>query len=507
MDFYNNYKGSKEKFDEFNKEVINMPRDKFTDTGIKKIQVLSAYLLLIEKKEKSYNYKEIMQEINKALTNKKTPYFVDKDLEKDYFTFQLSELNNYYDKNGRMFRHLMEICNLFSLLKPVGKKKFKINIEKCKEFVLIKENKFNDSLRNTLLDINIKDNYFINTIKGVKKHINNSSDYPIALTILKYLNEINRPVTSFELSIFFGRVDDLSTESKILDRALKLGAQFSDNKEEQEIFFFEYMNWKDSKGIYYKYRSSASPEFKFKNFIILMEEFGLIEKKLYSNSYVLTEYSLSILKEHVPTYLADLEKLIEDIDEKDINEAEVMDAIVKSRYKELKEYVEKDETLIKLINKRSLKKENEKIRKRDKLVMLFSKIIKNYKCDIIFTYDDNDHPNFLFNKKLFDKKDMLGYCEGHHIIEFSRENGPDIIENIILVDPNTHMLIHHGHPNLKKELYSILREKEIITLKIFQDMIIKYNCLNEEHIEVLYNKGIIRFNEKPILLDMINHNK
>lgn len=52
MDFYNNYKGSKEKFDEFNKEVINMPRDKFTDTGIKKIQVLSAYLLLIEKKKK-----------------------------------------------------------------------------------------------------------------------------------------------------------------------------------------------------------------------------------------------------------------------------------------------------------------------------------------------------------------------------------------------------------------------------------------------------------------------
>ena len=44
---YNSYVGTKEKFEKFHNEVINMPRDSFSFQKLKQIRSIAAYLLHI----------------------------------------------------------------------------------------------------------------------------------------------------------------------------------------------------------------------------------------------------------------------------------------------------------------------------------------------------------------------------------------------------------------------------------------------------------------------------
>src|SRR5699024_6941711 len=279
--------------------------------------------------------------------------------------------------------------------------------------------------------------------------------------------------------------------------------------DQQKIYFFDYMGWINNDGSLFEYSTSEEPWFKFNTFLILMEQFGLIEFNDYDETIILTDYSKEILGEEIPAYIADLEIFLENVDTDNVADSEITDVIVEARQEGLREYLEENDDLIDLINQRSLREakqaeiEKEKEEKK-KLVMLFSKIRKDYTCKVIYSLNSDGLPEFQYNKKLFITRNNIGYCEGHHIIEFKRENGPDIVENILLTDPNTHMLLHHGHPNIQRDLYGILRRKGILTLDRFIKMIEKYNCLTVDHIEVLSNKGIISFDEKPVLLNKVN---
>ncbi|MEB7461494.1 hypothetical protein NGC05_02240 [Staphylococcus succinus] len=507
--YFEEYKNTKEGFELFSNETINMPRDKFNDAGIKKIQLLSSYLLLINDYENnSLSYKNIMELIRQKLKEGKEPILRDYELESKYFNFDKTLLDEHYEVKGREFRHLMGLCKLFNLLNvnEVSKRLSEVNFEKCKEFALSKNNSFNPSIRNSILEININNNPYINSLKNVSKHITNKSDYPLALSIVKYIKEMNRPVTRFEISVLLGRVDKLDKENDILSRAIYFGNMFPKTSEEQKYEFFNYMNWINDDDTLFQYKSSGEPWFKFNTFLLLMENFNLINIE---NEFItLTSYSNKILNEEIPAYIADLEQLLTNFDEESTKDSEIINTIIQVRYKGLKKFLKNDDSLIDIINKRSIRNtkftSNNK-RKRNDLVMLFSKLLKNYNCDVVYSVDQNGNPSFNFNKFLFANPQNIGYCEGHHILEFSRENGPDIVENIVLLDPNTHMLIHHGHPELKKQLYSILRNEKIVSFDTFLNMIDKYNCLTEEHVNILYNKGLIYFNEKPILLNKIKN--
>ena len=58
-EYFSKYMGRREGFDTFHNEVINMPRDQFSDTGLDKIRTLAGYLLLTEGKldTSGVNYK------------------------------------------------------------------------------------------------------------------------------------------------------------------------------------------------------------------------------------------------------------------------------------------------------------------------------------------------------------------------------------------------------------------------------------------------------------------
>lgn len=62
--------GSLEGFNKFHNEVINMPRDQFSNNDLPKIRLLAGYLLLTEGKIDNYgaNYKTILELISKEIS-------------------------------------------------------------------------------------------------------------------------------------------------------------------------------------------------------------------------------------------------------------------------------------------------------------------------------------------------------------------------------------------------------------------------------------------------------
>ena len=48
--YFQDYMNDLEKFKKFHNEVINMPRDEFSNTGLRKMRTLAGYLLLTEGK-------------------------------------------------------------------------------------------------------------------------------------------------------------------------------------------------------------------------------------------------------------------------------------------------------------------------------------------------------------------------------------------------------------------------------------------------------------------------
>ena len=110
--YYIKYMNTLEGFNSFHNEVINIPRDDFSSAGLSKLKVLAGYLLITEGSldSEGNNYKEIMNAISVNLHSNEIQYDIERDeeLEKSYFTY--SDLDSHYEVQGRMIRHLMELC-------------------------------------------------------------------------------------------------------------------------------------------------------------------------------------------------------------------------------------------------------------------------------------------------------------------------------------------------------------------------------------------------------------
>jgi hypothetical protein len=93
------YLNTIESFEKFHNQVINIPRDSFSDRNLKKLQVWSSYLLLIEEifPKNGTNYLKMIELISQQIKNWNFPkqYRDKKDVEIRYFKFDNNIKNHY----------------------------------------------------------------------------------------------------------------------------------------------------------------------------------------------------------------------------------------------------------------------------------------------------------------------------------------------------------------------------------------------------------------------------
>ncbi len=374
-------------------------------------------------------------------------------------------------------------------------KKVIINRNVCQEFFMINKDTL-ESLRAKIISMDISDNPMFQSSRCVKKISKKKIfSYKPAINILRYMKEINRPVSQFELANLFGIIiPEYTNENDIYKNAISIGKQLPNSLNEHQKWFFEYMNWKTADGKLYRYGSSQAPTFKFKTFLLFMKDLNLIQQTD-KNIFILTKYSIDLLNEDIPAEVVELERYIK-IAENESADKELADLILYNIKPSLLQYAAQNENFIKAMNRRSLthpliNKKGKKVRNR--LIAELAKIKANYTCQI------SKKPTF---------KDEKGnnYVESHHILEFIGEDGPDIIENILVISPFYHSLIHHACKEDLKDLYMTIRANNIINLNTFKNMIDEYNCLNLSHIFKLYEKGLITKLEYTELCDYLKNN-
>ena len=491
-EYFSEYMGSRDGFDTFHNEVINMPRDQFSDTGLDKIRMLAGYLLLTEGKldASGVNYKTTLECIATQLREGNYPLYRDTDLEERYFSY--TNISAHYESVGRMFRHLMSLCAFFGFVKSISKQQKIYNYDKCKEYYLSDDEILIPVARNNLMLLNAKDNDFIKSLRGI--NVDDTTDYRPTYAILRYMHQINRPSTKFELSVLLGRIDSLKTEADIIERALKIGAILPRNEQTQIPYFFFNMNWKDANNNHFSYARSQEPYFKFNSYILFLEAFELIAYDNINNTYSLTDYAETLLADDISYLIADLERLIILVDNYAADNSELNDLILYQRNPELLRLAREDATFIEKMNKRSLNNpiyDRAGKRQRNRLIAELAKIQADYKCQYA-------------QRTIFKTPNGKYYCEAHHIIEFNTENGPDITNNLVVLGPEAHMLIHHACKDEVDDAFMQLRVNGAMDVSRFKEMATVYNCLTAEHIEALSNKKAITYTEKAELLSLIS---
>lgn len=491
-EYFSEYMGSRDGFDTFHNEVINMPRDQFSDTGLDKIRTLAGYLLLTEGKldASGVNYKTTLECIATQLREGNYPLYRDTDLEERYFSY--TNISAHYESVGRMFRHLMSLCAFFGFVKSISKQQKIYNYDKCKEYYLSDNEILIPVARNNLMLLNAKDNDFIKSLRGI--NVDDTTDYRPTYAILRYMHQINRPSTKFELSVLLGRIDSLKTEADIIERALKIGAILPRNEQTQIPYFFSNMNWKDANNNHFSYARSQEPYFKFNSYILFLEAFELIAYDNINNTYSLTDYAETLLADDISYLIADLERLIILVDNYAADNSELNDLILYQRNPELLRLAREDATFIEKMNKRSLNNpiyDRAGKRQRNRLIAELAKIQADYKCQYA-------------QRTIFKTPNGKYYCEAHHIIEFNTENGPDITNNLVVLGPEAHMLIHHACKDEVDDAFMQLRVNGAMDVSRFKEMATVYNCLTAEHIEALSNKKAITYTEKAELLSLIS---
>lgn len=488
--YYSQYMGTLAGFNTFHNEVINMPRDQFSDAGLNKVKLLAGYLLLVEGKldPQGVNYKDTMLAIHKELSLGHFPDRRDVALENRYFNF--TNIDRQYETEGRMFRHLMGLCAFFGFVTSLSKNRKIFNFEKCKEYYIADDQLLIPIARNNLILLNARDNDFINALSGII--ITSDTDYQPALAILRYIKSIRRPVTKFELSILLGRIDKLKVQAQILERALEIGQVLPRTLSDQQTEFFKAMNWQNADGSLFTYASSQQPYFKFNSFLLFMEAFDLIRINPLSELITLTQYAEEILADDISYLIADLEKLLVAVDNYAGDNSQLNDLILNQRNPELLRLAKDDPQFIEKMNWRSIK--NPIIvdgkRTRNRLIAELAKIQADYKCQYA-------------NRHIFKMPNGKFYCEAHHIIEFSTEQGPDITLNLVVLGPEAHMIAHHACKEEKNNFYMQLAKNGALDISRFKDMITIYHCLTKDQLEILYNKHIITLNEKQELRNLL----
>jgi hypothetical protein len=489
--YYKVYQGNSGGFSKFHTEVINMPRDQFADTGLEKVRMLAGYLLLTEGRI-SYagcSYKDTMRIIKTELTSGNYPKYRDTTLENKYFNY--SNLDKHYETEGRMFRHLMSLCDFFGFVESISRDKKVYSYDKCNEYYLSEPKILMPIARNNLIMLDVGKNNFMKSLSGIM--VDDKTMYRPAYAIIRYISEMKRPVTKFELSILLGRIDELKHEKEILDRAFAIGTILPKLEDQQINFFFEHMKWIDKNGHRFLYARSQEPYFKFNNFLLFMSSFELIAYDTVTETYSLTQYSKEILQDDISYLIADLEKLLQIIDNELTDNNELNELILTQRNPELLALAKEDDLFVEKMNFRSLNHpivDTNGKRKRNHLIAELAKILADYKCQYA-------------NRHIFKMPNGRYYCESHHIIEFSRENGPDITLNLLALGPEAHTLIHRACNEDVENAYLQLQKNGALDIKRFRDMASVYKCLTQDHINVLTNKKIITTIEKTELEQLI----
>lgn len=491
--FYKDYLSTTTNFEKFHNEVINMPRDSFSSATYGKIRALASYLLLIEDvfdATEGHNYKEIMNFIINKISIGKKPLYPNQEFDERYFKTRFS-LDELYTNQGRMFRHLMGIMAFFGVIHSLSRQKKIIKFETCKEIAFADDNLLMSILRNNWIADNINSNDYIQNLKGIE--ISTNANYRPTYAILKYLKKIDRPATLFEVSVLLGRVDLLQSEEAILERAVRIATELPARQDEQIEYFFKKMNWNSSSGELFQYAASQQPYFKFKSFILYMNDFDLVNFNETNNTVTLTESSNKLLEEDIPIELLDLEKLLYMIDDDNETEATLQNIIINKRTPQILKAIREDNVLVEKINKRTMRNvefDNNGKRKRNKFIVELAKAKADYTCEAT-------------GRKTFKMPNGQYYVEAHHIIEFSRENGPDITENLLVLGPEKHMLLHHACQEEKEDLFNHLKTNGKICIERFRKMHTVYNCLTQEHVEILASKKLISSIDKEELLKLI----
>ena len=492
---YENYKGSMEGFNKFNNLALNMPRPSFSNVNINYLKSLAKVLCGID-----YDTSEHLSIIDlyckiheKYLKDGDLPDYLEPLFDKNV---SLSQAKVYYSSMsvGRFFRQYAEVMELWGLLKD-DKHGITIAYDVCDEFLELDSDE-SESIRMKMIAMDIEDNSCFIRMANIKDKIKNNTifSYKPAVAILRYIEKVNRPVSKFELANLLAIITpDCKSEEELFDNAIKIGNMMPSNIKEHKNWFFDFMNWKNSDGIYFKYASSQNPDFKFNSFIAFMKEYNFINQNE-DSSYELTEESLNLLHDVIPPEIVELEKYI-DIAENNYSDKPLADIILKGIKPSLLYSLSQNDEFIKTMNKRSIEKpkfDNKGRKRRNRLIAELSKIRVNYTCQV------SKKPTF---------KDINGhnYVESHHIIEINGEDGPDIIDNLLVVSPLYHELMHHACKEELIDFYMGLRMKNIITIDTFKTMITNYHCLEEKHIKALLNKHLISKDEYYDLLDFIDN--
>lgn len=505
--YFNEYKNTKQGFDKFHNQVINMPRDSFSNIGYDFIKLISEYLLIFSEYSTSigyYNYKDIYILLFERYKNQEL--HLNEKFENQYFAPYIEKQpNEAYQLIGRMFRHVMGIASFFGLINSFSKNQKSINEEKCKEFLLTPDELLDDLKRNTILSIQINQNSFLRELKGISDY--SDTTYEPSYAILKYIDKINRPVTDFELSILLGRIDQCNDPNFIMERALWIGKSLPKERNLQIEQFFRHMGWVNNDNNIFSYISSQEPYFKFRVYLLYMEEFGLLIRT--NDTYELSKYSKQMLNDEISPYLYDLDILLEKIDNFD-HSNEIINIVLNSRTLKLDHLLETQDNLIYKLGLRSLEEKkaikqynNTAKHKRSTLIMFFAKHLGRHTCDVVTSFTP-EGPIFNYNIPTFETANGRYYSEGHHILELASDDGPDIIENIILIDPNTHKLIHNGSNEIVSEFYKTLRNNSILTVDRFENMISRYDCLDKIHLDKLHSKNIIDRSEYVYLSTLLD---
>ena len=498
---YDNYKNTKAGFDTFNKLVINMPRHEFRIMNIKFVKSLAMILANIK-----YDDSERLTIIE--LYYLVHIFLINNPGAKEHifpFVYQIFDLDlntkesilNYYNTNdgdARNFRHLVEIMRLWGLIDEDPEVSNKINYDVCNEFFALKDDEI-EVLRTKMIGMDIVDNSFFIKLKNISSKIRNNTifSYKPATAIIKYINEIGRPVSKFELANLLAIVTpDCNDPYKLYENALEIGKQMPSDISKHQEWFFDYMNWKDENNNYFVYRNSQAPHFKFNTFTLFLKDLGFVNE-LEDESIVLTEYSINLLKEDIPMEIVELEKYLE-IAETSYTDKELADLILHNTKPSVFKTILQSDEIIKCFNRRVLahpRYDRNGKKMRNKLLAELSKARLDYNCQI------GGIPPF---------KDYRGnnYVESHHIIEFNREDGPDIIDNLLVINPYYHELIHHAGEEDLTKFFSMLREKEIVTIDMFKKMIDDYGCLEKKHFISLLKKKLINREEFDDLVNYLN---
>lgn len=490
--YYSSYKNTIQGFNDFHNEVINMPRDQFSDAGLQKVRVLAGYLLLTEGfiKADGDSYKVFMHIIHEQLITGNFPQYRDLILEKRYFEYD--NLDVQYDTEGRMFRHLMSLCAFFGFISSLAKQRKIIDYGKCREYYYSDDKVLMPVARNNVMMLNAKDNDFINSLKGIT--IDKDTEYRPAYGILRYIHDIKRPATKFEISVLLGRIDTVKKEADILRRALEIGAILPKTQDEQIPYFFSNMGWKYTNGTHFSYAASQEPHFKFNSFLLFLNAFGLIEYNSVTETYTNTDYANKLIEDDVSYLIADLEELLKTVDNYDAENKQLNDLILYQRNPELLRLAREDTNFIIKMNKRSIANpiyDTKGKKQRNRLIAELAKIQVDYICQYA-------------NRHIFKMPNGKYYCEAHHILEFSTEDGPDITNNLVVLGPEAHMIIHHACKEEVDNTFLQLRINSALDFNRFKEMITVYNCLTPSQIEILSNRRVITANEKNELLDLLS---